>query len=625
MEEETKKAFLNINGIPYYRSGDYAIETPDGEIDIKGRMDNQIKLRGLRVEIGEIESSIGQYAGILKNLVVIKEINNIEHLCAYFTGDEEIDVNGLKEYLKGRLPQYMVPTVFIQIDEMPENPNGKIDANKLPEPVLEFKYCAPEDELEKLVCDLYSATLGLGRVGAEDNFFEIGGTSLLASKLIIEMFKHGYDVKYEDIFRNQTPRKLARLLRGEVEDDGSDLDIELIQNYDYSEIDELLKVNTLDNFYNGETEDIGNLLLTGATGFLGIHILYEYIKNEDGIIYCMMRKGDYNSCEERLSDLMDYYFNEDLRGLFGSRIVLIEGDISNPEDFNQLENLKIDTFINTAAVVKHYTADDYIFKVNVDGVVNGLIFAKSNNIKYVQISTVSVLSDPNEEASGVRFDEKTFYYNQDLTNKYIYSKFLSERKVLEQALEGADVKIIRVGNLMSRYSDGVFQKNMETNAFLNNIKSIKNLHAIPECINTEEEEMSPVDYVAKAVLALSKTPEECRIFHCVNPHSVYNREIVDALNSFSYDIETVSDDEFDKICRDNMNEDIQGLITSQAIGDEDTNEVQVPEVKYEQSVEIAHDMGVDWPEIDEDYLKKLIGYLNKFGFFNSETGYMGAK
>ena len=113
MPEKTEEVFLTINGIPYYRSGDYAIQLPNGEIDIKGRIDNQIKLRGLRIEIGEIETNIGQYPDIRQAVVVIKEINNNDHLCAYYTADEEIDTENLKEFLKDRLTRYMVPTVFM--------------------------------------------------------------------------------------------------------------------------------------------------------------------------------------------------------------------------------------------------------------------------------------------------------------------------------------------------------------------------------------------------------------------------------------------------------------------------------------------------------------------------------
>uniref|UniRef100_UPI003865EA94 amino acid adenylation domain-containing protein n=1 Tax=Methanobrevibacter sp. TaxID=66852 RepID=UPI003865EA94 len=619
MEDKTKEVYLTINDIPYYRSGDYAIELPNGEIDIKGRIDNQIKLRGLRIEIGEIESNIGNFPDIKQNIVVIKKINNTEHLCAYFTAEDEINTDELKEYLKERLTKYMVPTVFMQLDEMPQLPNGKTDTKRLPEPKMEIKYVAPETKLEQELCTIFSNILNIETVGAEDNFFEIGGTSLIASKLIIELLKQDYTVKYDDVFHNQTPRKLAKFLSGEVDEEN--MEANAIKNYDYSTINKLLEENTLDNFLDGETEEIGNVLLTGVTGFLGIHVLYEYIKNETGTIYCMLRKGSFDSCEDRLIDLMNYYFDEDLTDLIGSRIILSEGDITSLDDFKKLEDYPINTIINCAAIVKHYTADDYIFKVNVDGVINGLKFAQSrDNIKYVQISTVSVLSgySENEEAyPDVRFNERTLYYEQDLTNKYLGSKFLAERMVLEAATKGLPAKIIRVGNLMSRYSDGVFQKNYDTNAFLNNIKAIKNLKALTPNMSQEVVEMSPIDCVARGVLELSKTPNKCRVFHCMNNKYILNSDIINVLNTYGYDIKEVSNEEFKEIYEKNMDENIQGLITAE-IGIDDLDEVDDfdAKIEIEQTTEILHELGFDWPQPDDEYLKKLIDYLNSVKYFD---------
>ena len=228
----------------------------------------------------------------------------------------------------------MVPTVFMQIEEMPQTPNGKTDVKALPEPKLELTYVPPKNKLEQTICAIYSSVLDMEIVGAEDNFFEIGGTSLIASKLIIELLKQDYEVKYDDIFRNQTPRKLASLLSGD--EISEDLDVDIIENYDYSKINRLLEKNTFENFAKGTNHELGNVLLTGVTGFLGIHVLYEYIKNEEGTIYCMLRKGQFNTCEDRLIDLMNYYFDEDFSDLIGSRIILSEGDITSLDDFKTL-------------------------------------------------------------------------------------------------------------------------------------------------------------------------------------------------------------------------------------------------------------------------------------------------
>ena len=621
MPEKTKESFLTINGIPYYKSGDYAIELPNGEIEIKGRIDNQIKLRGLRIEIGEIETIISQYPNIKQAVVVIKKINNNDHLCAYYVANEMIDSDDLKEFLKDHLTLYMVPTVFMQIDEMPQTPNGKTDTKKLPEPKMALNYVAPKTKLEQEICAIFSSILNIKTVGAEDDFFEIGGTSLIASKLIIELLKQGYTIRYDDIFHNKTPKGLAKLLSGESSPE-EELNVEkdIIKNYDYDEINKILEENTLENFLDSERLELGNVLLTGVTGFLGIHILYEFIKNEKGKIYCMLRKGTYDSCEERLIDLMDYYFDEDFTDMIGSRIILSEGDITEIEDFKKLEDESIDTVINAAAIVKHYTADDHIFKVNVDGVINGLKFAQTrNNIRFIQMSTISILSSYslNEDAyPNQEYTERTLYYEQYLENKYLASKFLAERMVLEAATKGLSVKIIRLGNLMSRYSDGVFQKNYDTNAFLSNIKAIKKLKAVPPVMANFETDMSQIDYVAKAILELCKTPEKSRVFHCMNNHYISYMDIIDVLNTYGYGIEEVEVEKFKQIYEQNMNENIQGIITADFTIDDLDEENDFDEnVKIEQTTEILHSLGFDWPKPDSEYLKRLIDYLNKFNYF----------
>ena len=139
--------------------------------------------------------------------------------------------------------------------------------------------------------------------------------------------------------------------------------------------------------------------------------------------------------------------------------------------------------------------------------------------------------------------------------------------------------------------------------------------------------MSPIDYVANAILALSKTPVKCRVFHCVNPNMICNGDIVEALNSFGNDINMVSDEEFIKICKENMDENIQGLITSDLsikdLSDEMEDEFEdygeefvEMNLKSDQTCEILHSLEFDWPESTQDYLKRFITYLNKFNFFN---------
>ena len=202
---------------------------------------------------------------------------------------------------------------------------------------------------------------------------------------------------------------------------------------------------------------------------------------------------------------------------------------------------------------------------------------------------------------------------------------IAERMVLEKALNGLNVKIIRVGNLMARYSDGVFQKNYDTNAFLNNIKAIKNLKATIPSISQEIIEMSQIDYVAKATLALAKTPKESVVFHAVSDKLIPTSDIIDALNSFGFGIEDVTPEEFRKIYEENMDENIQGIITADLTiddFDEGTGEVEYDEsdsgeiVSIDLTLDILNAIGFEWPECDEGYLKRFIEHLIEVHYFD---------
>ena len=210
MPEKTEEVFLTINDIPYYRSGDYAIELPNGEIDIKGRIDNQIKLRGLRIEIGEIETNIGQYPDIRQAVVVIKEINNNEHLCAYYTANCEIDSDDLKEFLKDRLTRYMVPTVFMQLDEMLQTPNGKTDLKQLPAPQLRLSFTLPETETEIMLHEIASSISKTKEFGTTDDLYAVGFTSLSLMKLNARIYEEmGVNLDIISLLNDPTIKNIA--------------------------------------------------------------------------------------------------------------------------------------------------------------------------------------------------------------------------------------------------------------------------------------------------------------------------------------------------------------------------------------------------------------------------------
>ena len=217
LEEKTKEAFISLNGLPYYKSGDYAIQLPSDEIIIKGRVDNQIKLRGQRVDPEDIEQVIVKYPEIQNAIVLLHEISNEKHLCAYFTSETKIDISDLKDYLEKFLSQYMIPTFFIQLDKFPETPSGKIDRKSFPKPELSTENAKPTNDIERRVYDFCKNILGHDNFGVTDNLFKLGFTSLRLMELNSEIYhEFGIHLKHVDLMNNPTIRNLSKLIDGKT-------------------------------------------------------------------------------------------------------------------------------------------------------------------------------------------------------------------------------------------------------------------------------------------------------------------------------------------------------------------------------------------------------------------------
>ena len=203
-------------GEKMYRTGDLARWLPDGNIEFLGRIDQQIKLRGFRIELGEIEAGLINHPLIKEVLVVVKEDGKgNKYLCAYMVAEQEIAISELREYLDQTLPQYMIPSVFMQLEKMPLTPNGKIDRKALPEPEgrvqTKTEYIAPRNEVEEKLAEIWQDVLGVKKVGIEDNFFELGGYSLKVITLVARIYEEfGVELPYDQIFKNPTITELAK-------------------------------------------------------------------------------------------------------------------------------------------------------------------------------------------------------------------------------------------------------------------------------------------------------------------------------------------------------------------------------------------------------------------------------
>jgi amino acid adenylation domain-containing protein len=213
------------SGSRLYRTGDRARYLEDGSLEFLGRMDRQVKVRGFRVELAEIESVLVQHPGIRETAVVALDCEvGGKRLVAYLAGEQgqEVSRADLQSFLAAKLPDYMVPSAFVQLRELPLTPNGKIDYAALPEPDQENakqEYVAPRTAIEEMLCDVWSETLQAERVGVHDDFFELGGHSLLVMLLVSRVRDvFGVEIPLGSVFEQPTVAMLAQVIEAAMED-----------------------------------------------------------------------------------------------------------------------------------------------------------------------------------------------------------------------------------------------------------------------------------------------------------------------------------------------------------------------------------------------------------------------
>ena len=622
LPDKTAEAFVDYRGRRVYRSGDYARWTASGDVEILGRTDNQIKLRGLRIEIGEVEGAIANLVGVKDVVVKIGEINGVEHLCAYFTAERPLDAVWIRNELGTTLARYMVPTAYLQLEAFPTTPNGKVDYRALPPAALlrASEAVAAANEVEQAFCNMFSEILGIEGVGATDSFFEIGGTSLMAIRVTVEAEKLGYQVAYADVFANPTPRMLAALCAGEHDqaaESASDADIE---DFDYGPIDDLLAENNLRGFGEGSRRPLGNVLLTGAVGYLGIHILHEFLERYAGTAYCLLRGRGEMDAALRLKHQLFYYFERDYGELFGSRIVVIEGDVTKPLPVTP--DMQIDMVVNCAAVVKHFSSGTEIEDVNVGGVRNLVEFCLQAQVPLVQISTASTMKCPLKPGASVvgKATERQLYIGQDLENKYTRSKFLGERLLLDAvARRGLAGKIMRVGNLAPRTSDGEFQINYGTNASMGRLKSYALLKCAPFDQLDATMEFSPIDEVARAILLLAQTPPDCTVFHPFNHHQLYMADVFQAMAVCGLEVAPVEREEFVRALKEAESDPDKARVLTSMLAyarKATVNPPVIPVAGNAYTMQVLYRLGFRWTATSIDYVERFLDALEGLGFFD---------
>ena len=625
LPEKTAAAFVEnpfktcADDARMYHTGDMVRMKGDGNIEYIGRIDSQVKIRGYRVELSEIEGAVLSYEGIKEAAVTVIEKSGNKYIAAYYTG-ASLEAEGWQEFLAPFLPEYMIPAFYIHLDSMPLTPGGKIDKRALPAPDIQVErdnYEPPVNDMQVQLCEMFEKALGMEKVGIDDNFFTLGGTSLTASKVAVLSLAKKLPIVYADIFKYPTVRQLAAQVNEDTVEETVETDE--VASYNYEKIKRILLPNRAKNADMVIEEELGDILLTGATGFLGIHVLKAFLDSQEGKVYALVRKGSHESSQKRLMNMLMYYFDNPCEELFGERIVCVDGDITDAKTLESLKEYSFRTMINCAACVKHFAADDTLQRINVDGTRNLIALSSELNCRLIQISTVSVAGEGMNDKPGQDrvLGENELYIGQRITNEYIRTKFLAERYVLEAVQNGLDAKIIRVGNLMSRDADGEFQINSVTNGFLRGVRGYVAVGMFPMSGMNESAEFSPIDSTAAAILRLAGTDQRFTVYHACNSHQIYMGDLIYAMRNHGFDIRIVKDEEFEQAVKEYAatHEDsdaVSGLI---AYASRDEEQIYTIGYTNQFTTEVLYRLGYKWPITDDRYLENAIDALDKLGFF----------
>ncbi len=585
-----------------FRSADSAILTPNGDLHYVGRMDKQVKIRGFRIEIGEIENKLLKHPNVKKCVVLPKQNGSADSfLVAYIVAKKEVSSDELKDYIRNLVPSYMIPSYFVFLDKIPINTNGKTDRKALLEMDIQVdtnkKYIAPRNDFEKTFQMILEKNLQIKKIGIDDDILNLGADSLTLMRITIELLEKNYIVNIQDIYEQKTIRRIS-------------------DNFFYPKKSNVYKFKPEKDIYYNFDENFSydkltpkNIMLTGATGYLGIHILNDLINSTNCNIYCLIRRKNKTSSKKRLLDKLSYYFGEALNNYIDTRIHILEADISKPKfglseaEYKELGQ-KIDLVIHSAAIVDHYGDKDLFELINVIGTNNIIDFCKNFSIYLNHISTTSISASlPNVEKPVV-FDEHTLYIGQDYSNNiYIETKFEAEYNVL-QALLKTDLKasIYRIGNISARYTDGKFQENDTKNAFLNRIITLSKLDYIPESFANLDIDFSPVDNCSSIITLLVMLKSSySKIFHIYNNNSMKLIDVVNYIKDKNNPTKIIDDQKFYDYIK--IKSDILGIINDLTSKSSPYNNNIIMDNSF--TINYMEKLNISWPKIDQIYLSKF--------------------
>jgi thioester reductase-like protein len=563
-------------GIRMYRSGDLVRWGTDGQLAYLGRADEQVKIRGYRIECGEVQAVLAGCDGVQQAVVIAREDRpGDKRLVGYVTGTA--DPGPLRAKLAERLPEYMVPAAVVVIDALPLTPNGKLDTRALPAPGYQGAgggYRAPASPVEEILAGIYADVLGVERVGVDDSFFDLGGDSLLAMRLVAAI-ETGLDagLSVRTVFEAPSVRSLSQRLGRHASSDS----FASVHGRDTTEVhagdltlDKFIDITTLTAAPTlpRPSAEVRTVLLTGATGFLGRYLALEWLRRMDlvdGTLICLVRGKSDEDARRRLDETFDssdpkllQHFQE----LAADHLEVIAGDKGeanlglDQQTWQRLADT-VDLIVDSAALVNGVLPYSELFDPNVVGTAELIRFALTTKLKpYTYVSTADVgrQIEPSAftEDADIRVISPSRTIDGSYGNGYGNSKWAGEVLLREaNDLCGLPVAVFRCDMILAdtTYAGQLNASDLFTRMVLSVVATgiaPGSLYQLDADGNRQRSHYDglPVGFVAEVIATLgAQVVDGFQTYHAMNPHDdgIGLDEYVDWLIEAGYPIQRIGD------------------------------------------------------------------------------------